>query len=67
VSRGAKWMLLAICAAIAFAVVAAPAWLIQPFRPQTERGVAISHLLRQWSPLLTIVALAIIAALAFTL
>ena len=66
-SRGVKWTLLAISAAIAFAVVAVPAWLIQPFRPQTERGVTISHLLRQLSPLLTIIALAIIAALAFTL
>jgi len=37
--------------------------LIQPFRPQTERGLEISYLLRQWSPLVTIIIFIVAAAL----
>lgn len=58
------WLiLLAIVVAVA-AIVAIPIWLIQPFAPQTERGVAISFLLRSWSPVLTVVLA--IAAIGLT-
>jgi hypothetical protein len=40
---------------LALALVAIPAWLIQPFRPQSPRDLAIAFLLRAWSPLLTLV------------
>jgi hypothetical protein len=33
--------------------VAVPVFLIQPFRPQTQRALEISYLLRRWSPLVT--------------
>ena len=33
-----------------------PAWLIQPFAPQTRSDLDISYLLRSWSPTITVVA-----------
>jgi hypothetical protein len=49
------WSILLVITAVTTAIVAIPVWLIQPFAPQTQRGVAISFLLRSWSPVLTIV------------
>lgn len=43
---------------VAAAFVVAPAWIIQPFKPQTARGVELSYTLRLWSPLVTILSLA---------
>ena len=57
-SRAAKWWLLIALFVAAILVVFTPAFLIQPFRPQTESGVAVSHLLKRVSPLATIVLLA---------
>jgi thiol:disulfide interchange protein len=65
--RAWLWLLLLITTAGAFVLVAIPAWIIQPFRPQSVRGVAISHTLRSISPALTIVTLLIAATLVFTL
>jgi len=62
--RGLLWLLLLVVAALALAVVIAPAWIIQPFRPQSARGVEISYLLRRTSPLLTVATLLGAAALA---
>ena len=42
----------------------APAWFIQPFRPQTEGHLAVSHALRRVSPLLTILLLTLVALAA---
>src|SRR6266550_2049949 len=50
---------------LSIAFVAIPVFLIQPFRPQTERALEISYLLRSWSPLVTTIMLA--AAFAFVL
>jgi len=50
---------------LSIAFVAIPVFLIQPFRPQTERALEISYLLRSWSPLVTAIMLA--AAFAFVL
>ena len=60
-----RWLLLAVTTAAAFLFVAIPAWIIQPFRPQSARGVAISHALRSVSPAVTILTLLVIAALIF--
>lgn len=49
-------MLLAITV-VALAIVAAPVWLIQPFAPQTARGVEVSYVLRRWSPWITLLSL----------
>jgi hypothetical protein len=56
-SRRLLWFLLLVVAALALAVVFVPAWVIQPFRPQSPRGLEISYLLKRTSPFVTIVAL----------
>lgn len=63
ISRRAKGWLLAGCVAMAGLAVIAPAWIIQPFRPQTAGGVQFALTLRRFSPLLTIVILAALAVL----
>jgi hypothetical protein len=65
--RGWRWLLLVITAVAALAMVVLPALIIQPFRPQTPRGVAFSYALRAVSPIATIVALLVVATLLYTL
>jgi hypothetical protein len=54
-SKILNWFLLIIIAITAFAVVAIPVYLIQPFAPQTERGIEISYSFKSWSPILTVI------------
>ena len=61
--RRTAWLLLLILLVAALGVVLAPAWLIQPFRPQSEAGLAASYLLRRWSPVLTLIDLILVLAL----
>src|SRR5262245_62028217 len=61
--RRLAWLALLLVIIAALAVVISPVWLIQPFRAQTERGLAISYLLRRWSPLVTVTTLVIAFAL----
>ena len=56
--RKAAWLALVVITVIAFAIVVAPVWIIQPFSPQTARGVAVSYTMRRWSPWITILSLA---------
>ncbi|MEA2416163.1 MAG: hypothetical protein QOI58_2820 [Thermoanaerobaculia bacterium] len=56
-SRRLLWFLLLIIAAIALAMVLIPAMVIQPFRPQSPRGLEISFALKRIAPVLTIVTL----------
>ncbi len=58
-SRKAAWLLLLGVTLLAFAMVAAPVWIIQPFRAQSALGVEVSYLLRRWSPWITPIALAL--------
>ncbi len=58
-NRGFAWLLLLLVVALAIAFVAIPVWLIQPFKAQTDRGVAISYALRTWSPIVTVAAVII--------
>ena len=67
INRRSKGWLLALCAIVAGVAVFTPAWIIQPFRPQTEGGVQFALTLRRFSPLLTIVLLAAMAVVASTL
>jgi len=61
------WLLLILAVAVAFAFIFIPAYLIQPFAPQTERGISVSFFLKTWSPILTFfmavaaVAIAVVA------
>jgi len=56
-SRLTAWALLATVALLSFALVAAPVFLIYPFRPQTHLGVALSYEMRRLAPAVTLVAL----------
>jgi hypothetical protein len=59
------WPALLLLLLLSIALVAVPVFLIQPFRPQTQRALEISYLLRAWSPLATIIIL--LAAFALTI
>ena len=63
--RGRKkfWLVLLILMLMALAMVLTPAWLIQPFRPQSQSGLALSYTLRRWSPLITLIDLILVVAL----
>jgi hypothetical protein len=56
-NRRASGWLLVLLVLLVLAVVAVPVILIMPFRVQTRNTVALSFALRQWSPLITAVAL----------
>ena len=45
-----RWPLLLLIVAAAFAFVVVPFFLIQPFRPQTERGLAVGYYVRGLAP-----------------
>ena len=53
-SKIINWLFVFIIAITAFAMVAIPVYLIQPFAPQTENALTVSYYLRSWSPILTI-------------
>lgn len=57
VGRRIVWLLLPVLLLSAFGLVAVPVFLIQPFRPQTQRALEISYLLRSWSPVITAIIL----------
>ena len=59
----AAWIFLLAVVLAAFATVAIPVWLIQPFAPQTENALRISYFLKTWSPLFTLAALVASVAL----
>ena len=54
------WPTLLLLLLLSIAFVAIPVFLIQPFRPQTQRALEISYLLRTWSPLATVIIFLII-------
>ena len=56
-NRKLLWLALLLLVLAALALVIAPAWIIQPFKPQTARGVEVSYMLKRWSPWVTILAL----------
>jgi hypothetical protein len=55
--RRAAWLTLIAIVLVGFAIVAIPAWVIQPFKAQTPRGLEVSYALQRWSPLVTSVEL----------
>jgi uncharacterized BrkB/YihY/UPF0761 family membrane protein len=56
-SRKSAWISLLLIALVSLVIVVLPVWIIQPFRPQSERGLEVSYALRRWSPIVTIIAL----------
>lgn len=57
ISRRTAWTILLFIVLVALAIVVAPVWIVQPFKPQTTRGLEISFALRRWSPPVTVIAL----------
>lgn len=55
--RKLAWLSLLTMVLAGLAMVVIPVWVIQPFKPQTTRGLELSYGLRRWSPLVTVVAL----------
>lgn len=66
-NRRLLWFLLLIIAALGLAVVLVPALVIQPFRPQSPRGLEISFFLKRLAPIFTIVTLIACIALVVKL
>src|SRR5438309_3349394 len=60
IRRRLIWPALLLLLLLSIAFVAIPVFLIQPFRPQTQRALEISYLLRTWSPLATVIIFLII-------
>ena len=58
------WLALFVILMIGLAVVIAPIWLIQPFKPQTPRGLELSYTLRRISPVATVLASLAVVVLA---
>jgi len=58
-NRRGAWVLFLLIVLSGLAIVAAPVWIIQPFKAQTDRGLAIAFAMRRWSPVITIVAVII--------
>lgn len=62
-NRWLLWLFLLLALIISFAVVATPVFLIMPFKPQTQRALAISYSLKSWSAVITIASAVAIFAL----
>jgi hypothetical protein len=65
--RWLRWVLLLVVTLIALATVLVPALLIQPFKLQTPERLEISYALRHWSPVITLLALAIALLIGISL
>jgi hypothetical protein len=56
--RRAETLTLIAITIVALAIVVAPVFIIQPFKPQTPRSVQLAFTLRLWSPLITLLSFA---------
>ena len=57
-SRKLAWLILIIITGACLAIVLAPVWIIQPFSPQSQRGLEWSYVMKRWSPVLTLICAA---------
>jgi len=55
-ARRAAWLTLFLIVLISLVMVIVPVFIVQPFKPQSERGLALSYVLRRWSPIVTLAA-----------
>jgi hypothetical protein len=65
--RGRRWpWALAVLAilALSLALAVMPVWIMQPFKPQTPVGMAAAHASQRWAPLLSALAVLVVAAIA---
>jgi hypothetical protein len=49
-----RWLLLLLIIAAAFAFVVVPLFLIQPFKAQTGRALAVGYAVKEWAPWATL-------------
>jgi hypothetical protein len=66
-ARTVLWILAIAATAVAFTVVAIPTLYIQPFKPQTTRGLEIAYPLRRMSPVITLSSLIVLGVCALLL
>jgi len=66
-SRRGSWLGLVLSLLLALCVVGLPVFLIRPFAPQTPDSLALAFRLRRWSPLLTLVLVAVAGYCAWRL
>lgn len=55
-NRKTAWLALLVIIALGLVLVITPIWIIQPFRPQTQRALEVSYAMRRLSPFVTILA-----------
>lgn len=65
--RKLVWLIVFVLALAVLGVVLTPVFLIAPFKGQTPRTMQVSFVMRRWSPLLTLVASALVLALSLGL
>jgi cyanate permease len=65
--RRLAWLVLLLFVLTSLVLVFTPAWLIQPFRPQTQTSLLLSYALRRWSPAVTLLLAALTALLCLWL
>ncbi len=65
--RKTAWAGVILLLLLALAIVIIPVRVIHPFRPQTPQGLELAFTMRQWSPIITLLASIIILALAIIL
>jgi hypothetical protein len=65
--RRTAWIILPLITLFGLAIVLAPAWMIQPFRAQSQTDVALSYVMRRWSPWITVIASVLALALVIFL
>jgi small-conductance mechanosensitive channel len=49
-----RWLLLLLIIAAAMALVVVPLFLIQPFKPQTEKSLVVGYAVKEWAPWATL-------------
>jgi Protein of unknown function (DUF3179) len=62
-SRKVAWLALVLIAGATLAIVLLPLWIIQPFSPQTQRGLEVSYAMKRWAPVLTLITAAAVLIL----
>jgi hypothetical protein len=62
-----KAALLALLVVASFALVIAPAWILNPFAPETQEGLQTAYAARRAAPLVTIVFVAAALILVWTM
>ena len=61
------WLALFVLVVVVVAIVFTPVFLIMPFKSQTPRTMAVSYVMRRWSPWLTVLASLLILLLTIRL